>query len=447
MLSFLYSKIFSSKKKTFLFVLFVIIILIIFIWWQLSRIKAVGYEVEKQDAIKGVTVSGTVESRHDVKLTTRITAKIMEIRFQEGDFVKQGQVLAILGKNEILGNLVTSKGQLSTAKAEVRNLQTEPRVQQVAIASAQVNESQKNIDVLQKELQGVKVQLQEALSEEKRLEKLYKQGAVSFRDFERAGFARVQTEEQIGSFENQIQAANSRLVQAKQNLNLIQSGVKIEQIQAAQGQIEAAQGGVQSALGKLEDYTVKAPVTGYIVEKILDKGEVVSSSSPLLRLVTPDALYISTEVEENELQNVKTAQDAYIIFDAYPAETFLGKVTQVSKNVNPITGTFEAKVTVPLKKGMPIIVGMTADVTIIIQQIKDAIIIPNEFVNTINQKKYVLKKSDNKAVKVFVEGMDFDNNRFKVTKGLKKGDIIVKGIESKKVNPDDRIKIVENYRD
>ncbi|OGI23091.1 MAG: hypothetical protein A2287_04225 [Candidatus Melainabacteria bacterium RIFOXYA12_FULL_32_12] len=427
--------------------LFLIIVLGFIAFWFLSRVEVVAFKVKREDAIKGVTVSGTVESRQDVRLATQVTGTIQELRFREGDFVNQGQILAVLNRNEVVGNLTTAQGQLQTAQAEVQNLVTEPRPQNVAIAQAQVEETQENTDVLQQELQIARVQQQEAISEEQRLQRLYQQGAVSFREFERAGFARVQIEEQIDATQSQIQAARARLTQARENLNLVQAGVKEQQIQAARGQVQAARGGIQSVLGRLEEYIIRAPVTGYIVEKIRDIGEVISPNAPIARLVTPAALYLSTQVEENELESIKVGQSVYVIFDAYPNETFRGNVIEVSKNVDPITGTFEAKVSVPGQKGLPVLVGMTADATIIIQQVNNAIIIPDEFIYTENQKKYVLKKKNGKAVKTYVKGVAFDNNRFRVTKGLTENDVIVKGVEGKKVKPDNRIKIVENYRD
>ena len=447
MLPVIYSWIRGSRKRILLLTLFLLIVLGFIAFWFLSRVEVVAYDIKREDAIKGVTVSGTVESRQDVRLATEVTGRIQNLTFEEGDFVSQGQVLATLDRNEVVGNLTTAQGQLQTAQAEVQNLITEPRAQQVAIAEAQVNEVQQNIDVLQQQLQQTRVQLQETISEEQRLGRLYQQGAVSFRDFERAQFARAQLEEQIGAVQSQILAARARLTQARENLDLVQAGVKTQQIQAARGQVQAARGGVQSALGRIEDYIVRAPVTGYIVEKIRDIGEVSSPTNPIARLVTPEALYLSTQVEENELGSIKAGQTVYVIFDAYPNRTFTGKVIQVSKNVDPITGTFEAKVSVPAQKGLPVLVGMTGDATIVIQRVENAIIVPEEFIYTENQKKYVLRKKGNEAIKTYITGVTFDNNRFMVTKGLCKGDVIVTGTEDKKVEPGNRIKVVEDYRD
>ncbi|MFH0703238.1 MAG: efflux RND transporter periplasmic adaptor subunit [bacterium] len=431
-----------NPRKKFLIIVIIIFLLIISItWWFLGRIEVKTYKIEKQDAIKGITVTGTVESRHDIQLAASVTGKIREIKFHEGDFVQKGQILAFLDNKEASGNLISAKGQLETSQAQLKNLETEPRYQQIAIARAKIEETKQNIGVLQQNLKRTQLQLQDAISEESRLSKLYQQGAVSYRDYEKSVFAKTELEASVNGTKNQIQASNAQLNQTKQNLDLIIEGVKTEEIQAAQGQVQVAQGGIESTSGRLDNYILKAPISGYITQKILDKGEVASPTSPILRLVNPKSLYISAQVEENELKDIKTGQSAFIIFDAYPDRTFISKVIEILRDVNPITGTFEAKFNIPADKNLPVIVGMTSDITVVVQELKDTIIIPSEFISTKDKKQFVYKKTGNRAEKTFVEIITFDNNRTRVLKGLKQGDIILKGLDNKKIKPNDRIKI------
>ncbi|MCK7514863.1 MAG: efflux RND transporter periplasmic adaptor subunit [Desulfobacterales bacterium] len=440
-------EILNTRKKIIIFLLLIILLLIVLGWFFLGRIDSVAYAVKREDAIKGVTVSGTVEARQDVQLSSSVNARIKELKFEEGDFVNKGQILALLDRDEALGNLIAARGQVQSAEAQLRNLLTEPRSQQVAIAQAQVNEARQNIDVLQQEAQRTQIVLQEAIAEENRLERLYQQGAVSFRDFERAGFASQQAQEAVDSARNQINAARARLQQARENLNLIQDGVKPQEIQIAQGQVQTARGNAESAVGLYDNYVITAPVSGFIVNKILSLGDIASPTSPIARLVKPESLYVNAQVEESDIPSIKLGQISYIIFDAYPDNTFKSKVVKVSKKVDPVTGTFGVEVIPPQQKGRPVIVGMTADVTFIIDKIQNALIIPRDFVSTQNGQQYVFKKVNSRARKTYVEGVTFDNNRFRVTKGLNAEDIILKGAENKKINPGNRIKVVENYRD
>lgn len=436
-----------SRKKIIILIIIFIIIVLVSVFLFLSRIKVEALEVKKSDAIKGVTVTGTVESLQDVSLSASVTAKIRQLLFQEGDFVTQGQVLAYLDSQEAAGQVAAASGQLETTVFNVEDLLTEPRIQQVGIAEAQIVETQQNISAQEQQLATSRIALRDAESNQQRLCQLYQQGAVSFRECETATFARQQAERQVNISRDEIQAARARLAQQRQNLSLIQAGTKEPRIQAARGQVQAARGNLDSAQGNLEDYILRAPFSGYIVDSILDKGAVVSPNSPVLRLVEQDSIYISAQVEETELNRVRPGQEALIIFDAYPENTFKGSIIEVSKDVDPVTGTFDAKVRIPQIRQRPIIVGMTTDTTIILSKLRKAIIIPEEYTSIVDKQRIVYKKVGNKAQKAYIEGQKFDNNRFIVTKGLKQGDIIVHGAEGKKVSDGNRIKITGYYRE
>lgn len=446
MLNYLQLVMLYFKKNIIILVLIIIFLFFLVFFIFSGGVEVQAYKVQKENAVQGVTVTGIVRSDHDIQLAASITAKINEIRFKEGDFVKKGQILAILDSAETLGNLVSAKGQLVSAQAQVKNLETEPRYQQAEIARTQVSEALANVNLQRNDLARTKIQLQDASSDAARLLKLYQEGAVSFRDYEKAANIKTEAQRAVNISERQLETQEAKLSQTRENLNLILAGTKPEQIKIAEGQVETAQGGIQSVLGKFNNYIIKAPVPGYITLKILDKGEVATPSTPILRLVMPKSIYISAQVEENKLKNLKTGQTAYVVFDAYPAETFIGCITEVLHDVDPITGTFIAKIHVQDKKGKPVLVGMTSDATIVTQEIKNAVIIPREFIFTKNKKQYVFRKYGNEAKQVFINSATFDNNRAVVITGLNPGDVIVKGYGSREVTPNRKIKIKEYYK-
>jgi len=430
------------KSKKFMLISALMVAFFLFLLaWTFGKIKVEAFRIKRIDSTKGVTITGTVQSPEDVGIEASFTAKIKKMLVDKGYFVKKGQILSILDKQEVIGNLITSEGQLESSKAQVKNLETEPRIQQANIAKSQLEENQNNINVTQQELIKTKVQLKDALSDETRNLKLYQEGAVSFRDYEKTANLRKELQAGVESINQQIQAAKSRLNQAKQNLSLILAGTKSEQIEAAKAQVKSAVGGIQSTEGRLDNYTIRAPFNGYIAQKIMDVGEVTSTTSPIMRLIKPDNLYINAQVEENQMKDIQLGQNAIIVFDAYPGEMFTGEVFLVSKNVDPITGTFDVRIRLPIIKNRPIVVGMTSDVTVITKKIQKGIIIPAEFVSIQNKKKYVFVKKGNTAVKTYIDCYKFSNDKFIVTKGLKENAIIVKSLDTKKLHPNDRVKI------
>ncbi len=436
-----------SKKRVFFAVL--IMFFILFAGYRLffATTDVMAFKITQKSAVKGVTVTGTVESSQDIALSPSVTGTVIKILFKEGDYVKKGQILAVLDSQEEAGNLMRSAGSLESAYAQFRNLLTEPRRQSLASAVAQTNELKDNVTSGVQDVEQAQIKLSDAKSDETRYQQLYQDGAVSFRDYEKTMFARETAEKTFNASRSQLEALKQKLAQSEQNLSLIKEGTKKEQLIIARGQILSAKGDYLSSKGRLNNFILKAPESGYIAQKLSDEGETVSPTKPLLRLVVAKDIYISALVEENELANVKEGQKTYVVFDAYPDKTVEGKIFKVIKSVDPVTGSFIAKIRVPNTSKMPVLVGMTCDITLVTGEIQEAIVIPSDFVTEKEKKKFVFKKEGAFAKKRIIEAKTFDNNRYQILNGLKNQDIIAKPYENGKLSNGTRIKIKEYVRD
>lgn len=369
----------SIKKK-----IFIIIILFILIaslaWYFLGGTRCIALKVSRQNAIKGITVTGNVESAEDVQITSEVTARIEQILIETGNSVETGQILAYLNREDLIGDVIAAEAK---------------------------------IQALQEQQQRTRVQYQDALSDEKRYENLYQEGAVSQRDLEERTLRRQELEESIDQIQQEIRAARGEL---------------------------------KSVKGKLSDYIIKAPISGIITDSYVSTGDIVTPQQPLFRLVAPETIYLEADVEEDELDSVKTGQKALIIFDAYPDEVFEGKVYLISQEVNPVTGTFEARITRPDSPSYNIYVGMTFDATIIVEEYKNILIIPTDFIETENSKAYVFKLKNDFAVKKPVKIEFFSNNAVRILQGVKEGEIVLKKDSTGKLKDKEKVKIIE-YRE
>jgi len=361
----------NFKLKIFAILVFIILAALL-VWFLLGGVETVGFEVRREDAVKGITVTGTVISTEDIDVTTEVTAKIEKLYVGTTQYVEKGQILATLDKDEPMSDVNAAQARLSQAQAQLRRSQ---------------------------------VEYEDAVFDEERYEKLFEIGAVSKREVE----------------ERQLRT-----------LTIAQ------QVQENRRQIEAAQAELAGARARLDNYVIKAPVSGYITRTYVSTGSVVSPQQPAYRLVAPENIYLSAEVEENEIDLIQPGQTALVIFDAYPDRLFTEKVYLMSRQVNPLTGTFEARVTKPVEE-VQVLVGMTFDATIILAQIDDVVIIPADFVLEENNHTFVFKKQGEFAEKTGVATVNFDNNRVVVQKGLKQGDVILKRTDTGKLK--DGIKI------
>jgi len=416
-------------------------------WFIFGGEPVIAYKVIRQDAVKGITVTGTVTARDSVNISPRITARIKKLFVKENDYVKQGELLAILDDTQARGELESARGTLQQSQANLQNVLTEPRTQNLEIARAQVQEAQALITTEEQELQRRRIELADAISNESRLRQLYSQGAVSFREYEQARLQRSQIEQTIEYSKELIKQNRLKLQQARENLSLVQEGAKTAEIEEARARVQSSKGNVLTAIGNLEDYKLYSPVDGYVATLYLDPGNISSPTEPIFRIITNDRLKIEAIVEEDQLDSVRLGQKVYIVFDAYPDKIFSSKIIEVIQDVDPITGTFTIETGIPKSDKTKFVSGMTSDVTIVVNEMKNILIVPSDFVNKENGRQFVFVEKNGITKKTYITAKTFDNNRTRIIHGLKEGDIIVKSThENKKLRPSQRIKIQEYYK-
>lgn len=130
----------------------------------------------------------------------------------------------------------------------------------------------------------------------------------------------------------------------------------------------------------LDQATLRAPISGTIIQTAAKVGEVVAPGQSVAMIVDKNALYISADIEETKVKKVKTGQPAEFILDTYPGQTFTGKVYEISQatastfSLLPVTSTsgsftkvtqrINVKISIDNKPGVDLSPGMNANIKI-----------------------------------------------------------------------------------
>jgi HlyD family secretion protein len=168
----------------------------------------------------------------------------------------------------------------------------------------------------------------------------------------------------------------SDLDTAKSNYESAAASLKESEAQVAQGVAS-----VQQAQVDLDHTVIRAPIDGIVVARSVDVGQTVAASlqAPTLFVIANDLTHmqVNASIDEADIGRVKVGQDVTFHVDAYPNETFSGRVEQV--RLQPITVqnvvTYNTLIAVdnPNQKLMP---GMTATVSVIIQKRDNVLRLP-----------------------------------------------------------------------
>jgi len=246
---------------------------------------------------------------------------------------------------------------------------------------------------------------------------------------------------QLDSTEAQLdyRKAESNYLTAKANLE--RQKVLFEKEFVPRGQLETAENNFKqaesdylSAKERLDKTSIYAPMSGQVIKKYLEEGNViasgvslVSSGNNIFTIADVTHKYVDTQVDEVDIGNIKEGTPAVISVDAYPNKDFTGKVIRVSPmaTIEQNLTFFNVKVEIldPLNL---LRVNMSADVKIIPRKKENALALPLEALKGKKNDYYVLvkrnpKKFERQPIKIGIE-----NDKYvEVVEGLKENDEIL----------------------
>ncbi|MEO5618719.1 MAG: HlyD family efflux transporter periplasmic adaptor subunit [Candidatus Eisenbacteria bacterium] len=211
----------------------------------------------------GISGSGTLEM-DEVDIASLSGGRLIRVRVSEGDLVRAGDTLAVLDRGELVAELAAQAARAQSATAQFRDLQSGARPEEVLAARADVAAARAGQKLAQADFE--------------RAEKLVAAQAVSEQELDRARATR--------------DAANARVRAATENLHLRETGFRRQQVSAARDAAAAAAAQLEGARSRAGELVLTAPISGIVLLKNFEAGEVVQAGAAVLTLGNPDSLWM-----------------------------------------------------------------------------------------------------------------------------------------------------------
>lgn len=257
-------------------------------------ISAVGCGKPKTEVIQGKIERG------QIGIVSKIPGKIIEIRIQEGDFVKKGDTLAILDIPEVDAKKSQAEGAVQSAKAQY----------DMTLKGATDNQL-KQLDAKQKAL---KEQYELAQKSINRLSNMLKDSLVSQQMYDEA-FAKYQ-------------GAQSQYLAVQAEISDVKYGARIEQQKMALGQQERALGALQEVSVADSERYIIAPQDMTVESITLKAGELALPGYTLISGTISESTYFRFTIPESRLSKVQKGQEVTVNI-VYNKSQVKGKVISV----------------------------------------------------------------------------------------------------------------------
>lgn len=258
-------------------------------------ISAVGCGKPKTEVIQGKI------EREQIGIVSKIPGKIIEIRIQEGDFIRKGDTLAILDIPEVDAKKSQAEGAVQSAKAQY----------DMTLKGATDNQL-KQLEAKQKAL---KEQYELAQKSINRLSNMLKDSLVSQQMYDEA-FAKYQ-------------GAQSQYLAVQAEISDVKYGARIEQQKMALGQQERALGALQEVSVADSERYIIAPQDMTVESITLKAGELALPGYTLISGTISESTYFRFTIPESRLSKVQKGQEVMVNV-VYNKSQVTGKITSVN---------------------------------------------------------------------------------------------------------------------
>jgi HlyD family secretion protein len=427
----------SVKKKRKWIIITIVAVLAILVIWGIRAKSQKGKdkeevvrieEVKRGNLTERVSATGEIEPKEIVQISTRVSARVIEMPYDEGSVVSCGDPNA---NPPVPASLLV--------RLDARDLESQLRLVEASrnAQQAQTEVEKARIESSKSNLAALAATLEQAQNDLER-----KKGLFESRDISKADFDLVKY--RVDELKGQYESARHNLEASERNLTVLKYN-----LEAAEARIEE----VRETIGFT---TIRSPINGVVTRVNNKVGEVVTGTinypgTVIMEVSDRSKMLVVAQVDEADVGEMELGQRAVVSVQAFPDIKFRGTVNEIAQKhrfSDNRTRYYRTEILLDDDPNVSkLYTGLTADVDIETKKHPDVITVPSQAILArevdglpldIRDKSTELDKNkkfatvvyrfiDGKAVATPVRAGQSDMTQTIVTEGLKEGDKVVIG--------------------
>ena len=233
-------------------------------------------------------IQGQAETT-DYRLSSKVPARVCEIRVQEGDHVRRGDTLVILEAPDIRAKLSQAEAAYAAAQAQEQKAQNGTRQEQVQQAYEMWQKARAAMEVAEKTYH--------------RINRLFENGVM----------AEQKRDEAQAQYEAMV--ATERV--ARSQYDMAVNGARIEDKAAAGAQVRRAQGAVSEVNSYMDETVLLATADGIVTEIFPEPGELVGTGAPIMNVSCTDDVWFTFNIREDLLPGLTVGTETEVYLPAF----------------------------------------------------------------------------------------------------------------------------------
>ena len=266
---------------------------------------------------------GYIIPAHQILVSPKVAGTVIELNIAEGRRVEKGFILAVVESTEYQADLDRSQALVNSAKQKLAEMVNGNRPEEIAQVAA--------------ELEEAKAQLGKAEADLRRATDLRAQNIIPPQDFDLA--------------DSQFKTHKQRVERLEFASKLMQQGVREERRAMARSDLQLAEADLAKAAWRLGNCTIRAPITGTILKKNAEEGNIVNpvafnGSYSLCEMADLSDLEVDLNIQERDVSKVFKGQKCRVRAEAYPERTYDGFVDRLMPIADRAKGAIPVRVKV-----------------------------------------------------------------------------------------------------
>ncbi len=306
------------------------------------------YQTHHAKNESALVLYGNVDIR-EVNLGFRVGGRLSRLMYDEGDKIKQGEIIAQLDDEPYRNQVANVSAQVNSLKERLKLKESGNRPQEIAQAKSLVRERET------------------ATANAKQL----------FLRSERTLLIKGISTQDRDNAEANFQENEARLAAAKQNLALLEAGFRVEDIAQAKADLRQAEAALATAELQVKDAALTAPSDGVILTRAQEAGAILQAGATVFTVSLQSPVWIRAYVHEPDLGHIHPGTQVKIYTDSQPDKPYKGQIGFISPRTEFTPKSVETaelrtslvyrlRIVVEnpddaLRQGMPVTIKLTSD--------------------------------------------------------------------------------------
>lgn len=334
-------------------------------------------KVSQKEMVEAVYSSILIEPLNVYKVNASITGYIESLNVKEGDIVKAGDILCVISNKPIKLNEQNAALNYELLKETY---------------SGEAN----LIEEMKLELQSAKLKMQNDSLNFTRFKALYDKNASSKFEYDNATLT-------YEISKNNYRTLKKRIVRKENELK---------------NQINQSKNNLNASNLRTDDYTLKSNINGKVFQVMKEKGEFISMQEPFAIIGDEENFKLKMLIDEVDISRIDVGQKVLVTLEAFKNQLFEAKIAKIAPKMDERTQTFEVEALFT-KGPKKMYMGLTGEGNIVINEKKNALVIPREYLmpgNKVETENGIVNVTTGLSNWSFIE----------ITSGIEEGTLIYK---------------------